>query len=427
MIKYLKIKNFYSIKDEVTLSFEAKGETLAEESQVVKVNKNTRLLRFAIIYGYNASGKTNVLKAFNFLGDFWRKVPKNDDSNTKAVPFKLDRDSQKSPSSFELVFFVNGIKYRYDLQLDEKTVRLERLSYYKTVKPVELFSRHFENGVSEISYNATEIKLSKTAKENIALKCLRNMSFFAAIRNLNINLPLINEAKNWLLTHFAMGIDPHTEILSAAKKDIAEDSVVTEYLLDFLKKADFNITDLKINSVKKDVPDGFVKAIMNDKELTESEKTTLINNFSNETKLLFTHTVESDKRKDSFVMQEEEESLGTLRTLEIETALYHAIKNNYVMAIDEIETSLHSMLLETILFNYLSRKSESQIIVATHNDGLLDLVDDLIRKDSVWFVEKQKNGSSDLYNLTDFRGINRLSSIRAAYRQKRLGATQHSV
>jgi hypothetical protein len=197
--------------------------------------------------------------------------------------------------------------------------------------------------------------------------------------------------------------------------------------LDFLKKADFNITDLKINSVKKDVPKGFIKAVMSDEELTESEKTTLINNFSNETKLMFTHTVESNKRKESFVMQEEEESLGTLRTLEIETALYHAINKNYIMAIDEIETSLHSMLLETILFNYLSKKSESQIIVATHNDGLLDLVDDLIRKDSVWFVEKQKNGSSDLYNLTDFRGVNRLSSIRAAYRQKRLGATQHSV
>jgi hypothetical protein len=224
-----------------------------------------------------------------------------------------------------------------------------------------------------------------------------------------------------------MGINPHTEVLSAAKKDISEDSVITQYLLDFLKKADFNITDLKINSVKKDVPKGFVKAIMNDKELTDLEKATLINNFSNETKLLFTHTVESDNRKESFEMKEEDESLGTLRTLEIETALYHAINKNYIMAIDEIETSLHSMLLETILFDYLSKKSESQIIVATHNDGLLDLVDDLIRKDSVWFVEKQKNGSSDLYNLTDFRGVNRLSSIRAAYRQKRLGATQHSV
>ena len=71
--------------------------------------------------------------------------------------------------------------------------------------------------------------------------------------------------------------------------------------------------------------------------------------------------------------------------------------------------------------------SDSQIIATTHNDGLLDLVDDLIRKDSVWFVEKKENGESDLYRLTDFRGVNRLSSIRTAYRNKRFGATQFST
>jgi len=80
-------------------------------------------------------------------------------------------------------------------------------------------------------------------------------------------------------------------------------------------------------------------------------------------------------------------------------------------------------LLEKILFEFLKKKSQSQLLVTTHNDGLLDLLDDLIRKDSVWFTEKQKTGVTDLYKLTDFRGLNRLSSIREAYRNKRFGAT----
>ena len=84
-------------------------------------------------------------------------------------------------------------------------------------------------------------------------------------------------------------------------------------------------------------------------------------------------------------------------------------------------------LLEKIIFEYLKTASKSQIIVTTHNDGLLDLIDDLIRKDSVWFTEKDKSGATDLYKLTDFKGVNRLSSIREAYRNKRFGATMGEV
>ncbi len=88
-----------------------------------------------------------------------------------------------------------------------------------------------------------------------------------------------------------------------------------------------------------------------------------------------------------------------------------------------METSLHPKLLEKILFEYLKSNAQSQLLVTTHNDGLLDLVDDLLRKDSIWFTEKQKTGVTDLYKLSDFRGVNRLSSIREAYRNKRFGAT----
>ena len=112
-----------------------------------------------------------------------------------------------------------------------------------------------------------------------------------------------------------------------------------------------------------------------------------------------------------------------MRTFGLESALYTAIKGDSFLTIDEIETSLHPKLLEKILFEYLRAESKSQLIVTTHNDGLLDLVGDLLRKDSVWFTEKNGAGVTDLYRLTDFKGINRLSSIREAYRNKRFGAT----
>ena len=122
-------------------------------------------------------------------------------------------------------------------------------------------------------------------------------------------------------------------------------------------------------------------------------------------------------------MDKRNESAGTLRTFGVEAALYDAIESESFLPIDEIETSLHPKLLEKILFEYLKTHSKSQVLVTTHNDGLLDLVNDLIRKDSVWFTEKNKSGVTDLFRLTDFRGVNRLSSIREAYRNKRFGAT----
>jgi AAA15 family ATPase/GTPase len=90
MIQELKIKNYLSFKDEVVFNFEASNDKFADECQVIKINDNTRLLRFAVIYGYNASGKTNLLKAFDFLRKFWSNYSDDMDEETNTIPFKLD-------------------------------------------------------------------------------------------------------------------------------------------------------------------------------------------------------------------------------------------------------------------------------------------------------------------------------------------------
>ena len=140
---------------------------------------------------------------------------------------------------------------------------------------------------------------------------------------------------------------------------------------------------------------------------------------------IFEHTVETENGKETFPMYGMDESAGTLRTFGIETALIEVFNTQSLLPVDEVDTSLHPKLLEKILYDYLRIPSRTQLLVTTHNDGLLDLVDDLIRKDSIWFTEKKKSGVTDLYKLTDFRGVNRLSSIREAYRNKRFGATMN--
>lgn len=424
MIQEIKIKNFLSFKDEVKFSFEASNDKFAEDSQVVKINDNTRLLRFAIVYGYNASGKSNLLSVFDFLYDFWFYKPKDVYEETGDIPFKFDRQSPNEYSSFELIFFVDDTKYWYQLDLDEHQVYLEKLSYYKSTQPTMLFERKLENAQSIINFGSA-LKVSSIVKDSIAVNCLKNMSFFAARNQVNANIPLIDIATEWLKTKVTQTIFPQLNLTKYAQKNTADNDEITKYILDFLKEADFNITNIKTDKITSELNNKMDKTQMMATLLLKAKG--LNNNEQKETRFRtnFEHTVENERGTETYQLSSDydEESRGTLRTFGLEAALYNVIQRNAFLAIDEIETSLHPKLLEKILFEYLKAQSRSQVIVTTHNDGLLDLVDDLIRKDSVWFTEKKKSGVTDLYKLTDFRGINRLSSIREAYRNKRFGAT----
>ena len=428
MIQEIKIKNFLSFKDEVIFSFEASNDKFAEESQVVTINENTRLLRFAIIYGYNASGKSNLLGVLDFLSYFWSVKPKDMDSKTGVIPFKLDNISANEPSSIELVFFARETKYWYQLVLDQQQVYLEKMSYYKTTQPIMLFERTLKDGQSNIQFNPKAERVSNAAKDMISVNCLKNTSFFVARNQVNVSLPIIDAAKEWMRKQLMPLISPTTGLTSYAQKKASENRSLINYIVKFLHEADFNLTDVSANVISKQLTDDAVKYLTEESDIDDEETAREVERIKKERTIkqiqtVFEHTVENDNGTETYQMDKKEESTGTMRTFGIEAALYEALKSEAVLPIDELETSLHPMLLEKILFEYLKTPSRSQLIVTTHNDGLLDLLDDLIRKDSVWFTEKKKSGITDLYKLTDFRGINRLSSIREAYRNKRFGAT----
>ena len=430
MIQEIRIKNFLSFKDEVCFNFTASNDRFAEDTQVVEINENTRLLRFAVIYGYNASGKSNLLRTLDFLSYFWVTKRDNLEAKTSVIPFKLDRVSETQPSCFELIFFVDDTKYCYQLELDQYQKKKKKLSYYKTTQPIMLFERTLKDDRSEILFNSKAEKISAAAKEMISVNCLKNTSFFVARNQVNVSLPLIDAAKDWLRHHLMRTIFPNMKLTLFAQKQIAEKKKLADYIVQFLHQADFNVTDISTNVISSPLSDEALKLLFEieergnnldatDSELEHDRKQRTVKRFET----TFEHTVENENGTETYRLDKKYESTGTMRTFGIEAAIYEALSRNAVLCIDELETSLHPMLLEKILFEYLKADSRSQLIVTTHNDGLLDLLDDLIRKDSVWFTEKQKSGVTELYKLTDFRGVNRLSSIREAYRNKRFGAT----
>jgi AAA15 family ATPase/GTPase len=428
MIQEIKIKNFLSYRDEVVLSFVASDDAFAEDSQIVIMNDTarTRLLRIGLVYGYNASGKSNLLKAFSFLHSFWTNEEASADKGTYVRPFRLNASAVNEPTRFELTFFVEDTKYVYLLELDSKQVLLEQLSYEDdTTQLVLLFRREMRDGQSAIEFNNQHgDPVTDIVKDKITVECLKNMSFFVARDKANAHLPKIDAAGAWMRNQVLPMISPQTDLTGYAKKMIVDNQALVGHLLNFLRAADFNITNITTDVIKEHVSDEVMQWLVDGVSMPSSERTRLLTEKTLERlKTTFEHTVESETQNASYVFATSEESWGTLKTFGIETALYQVVQASAFLPIDEIENSLHPLLLEKILFDYLRTPARSQILIATHNDGLMDLVGDLLRRDSIWLTEKDKSGTTDLYKLTDFKGVNQLASLREAYRNRRFGAT----
>ncbi|MCD8290843.1 MAG: ATP-binding protein [Prevotella sp.] len=393
MIEEITFKNVLSFKNETTLSFEATSDKTFESYHVVTMPNGTRLLKLGIVYGANAGGKSNLLSAISLLRNFMVIDPQNMDEPTGFEPFLLDKETPNLPSEYSIKFWVNGIRYWYQLITTTKLVLQEKLSYYKTVQPIKIFERAFEDGQSVLSFNPAVQRLGQNEHKAISLNCLPNKSFFAARGRVNMKIQHVDAVRQWIHNNFMPMVSPITNMEKYSKKMIKEDISFKEHLLRFLHQADFNITGL---NEKTEVP--------------------------NEQVLGFEHTVENKHGLEKYEFSTHQESAGTTRVIDIEATIYEAIKNNSFLMIDEIDSSLHPNLIEFIIQEYITNSSESQMLITTHYPGLLNTIDDLIRKDNIWFVEKDKSGATDLYSLVEFKGLNKISKIERAYRIGKFGA-----
>ena len=425
MILELKVKNFLSFKEEVTFSFEATRDKSFEDYQVVEVAPNTRILRLAIVYGANASGKSNLVSVFEFIRYFWLNIPENKDKSTGVIPFLLNDKTPKEPSEISFVFYLKGVKYMYSLELDKQTVYSEKLFVYPGTQPALIFERKFNGGVSDISFNTKRVKINQTAKDEITVKCLPNMSVLAAYNQVNVAIPEIERVIKWIKLQYNLpsivsgsGIEEFTE------HALSNNKATKNFILNFLQCADFNITDIHSKIIEERMPDEFLTMLVNDlskipddeKERIKRDKTLKI------IQTEFKHRVVNDKGEERlYTLLKNNQSRGTLRTFGLAGVIRRTIEDSAFLAIDEIESSLHPRLIEFIIENFFKQKGQSQLLLTTHYDGLLE-EDDLLRKDSIWFTNKKESGATELYSLSDFRGVNRMSSLQKAYRYGKFGA-----
>ena len=398
MIAEIKFKNMFSFRDETVLSFKADKSKDLESYHVVELAPDVKLLKLAVIYGANASGKSNIIKVCDFIRSFITCTPLNKAELIKIVPFLLNRTSKEQASEFSVSFYaMNGdkaIRYVYSVLLETTHIVRETLIYYLSQQPATVFERSMENNVSSIKFGQ-KVKISTAAKEEITLKCLPNMSVFAAYMQVNTNIAEMETALQYLTKQMMPAIVP-TSSLSRYAEEAIKKETAKEYILRYLQEADFNISN--ISSKEQETKKGVVNYTM------------------------YQHKVSSGLGgNDYYEFPELYESDGTIRTFGLASQIQNSIGSNAFLAVDEIESSLHPKLIEYMIERFLKESKQAQLLLTTHYDGLLG-EEDLLRKDNIWFAEKNTDGASVLYPLTDFKGLNRISSLQKAYKFGKFGA-----
>lgn len=393
MLHELKIKNYRSFRDEVVLSFEASTDD--RYNSTVTMPDKVKLLRFAVVLGANASGKSNLLEAIDFLRAFWNKTPIKNDEGTDVQPFLMQPDALSHDTELEASIYVEGVRYLYQLTINPEKVMSETLFVYNTNRPTKIFTRQDVNGISKLTFNPAVVKLSQAEVDVLSMNCLRNMSMLAVLKKVNIEVAYASKLRNWIDQRMMpLQNGSAVSISQTTKAMISDDEDFKEYLLMFAKEADFNISDIKVKKMAA----------------------------------LFGNHVETERGEEEYVLPESCQSAGTTRMVELKSSIYNLLKCQGLMCIDEMEVSIHPNLMEYILTKFInSRDNESQLLITTHYDPILKDIDDIFGKDSVWFTEKAKDGNSNLYSLIEFRGLNKLSSIHRAYMNGQFGALPNVI
>ena len=417
MIAEFRFRNFFSIKEEQILSFEPTADTFERNEYCIEVKEGISLLKIATIYGANASGKTNILMALSFLKDLMTDVPKDKTEQVGFSPFLLDENSINDKAEMALSFYLKGERYNLAVVLDNKRIYSEKLEFYPGKQPAILYNRIYceDNDSAEIRFG-NKLGVGKKGQVAIIGNTINNCSVLAAFGKSNVESSRLNIVYNFFTTGIKDILHPHFSLTSYAKKYLDNDSEGTlkRFLVDFLKASDFNISDIELREEEVIITEEMEKVIQAAPIPDEAKKQMFQKGKLTNAMLMFSHTTD----KGNFILPEEMESRGTIRFLGMAVLLKQLLMEHRIICIDEVETSLHYELLSYFIKVFLANSCcQSQLILTTHDINLLD--EDFIRRDTIWFTDKNSSGETILTRLSSL-GLHKNLSPYNAYKQGKL-------
>lgn len=418
MLIEFTVANYRSFREPATLSMlaakiKAKDERL-DRNNVFQVESQPSLLTSAAIYGRNASGKSNLVRALSFMRSFVLQSTGGTEGlgSIQVEPFRLCTATIDQPSFFEVVFVMDSVRYRYGFEATAQRVHAEWL--YAVPKSTEalLFRR-----------SMGEIKLGKTFKEGRdRIQLTRPNALFLSVLA-QFNAPSARKLIAWFRKLGVLSGIADTSIRIYTLNRLMEGRDV-EVITRVLTSLDTGVEGLRVEKGIKVAPPSLPP------EMPESIRSALqmlmdspdVEHVSVNT----THTVYDEDgqplAKTEFDI-DDQESEGTRRLFALAGPLVNTLAEGRVLVIDEFDARFHPLLTRQILelFNdpFVNQR-HAQLVVLTHDTGLLD--NSLLRRDQIWFVEKDSKGASTLYSLAEFKGVRNDKDYARGYLEGRYGA-----
>lgn len=406
------------MRDEQTLSFIPTNDDTSRDIYTEEVADGVSLLKIGCIYGSNASGKTNILKALDFFTQFMINDDLNKGDEIGVVPFLLDDVSRQERTQFEMTFYLKREKYRLNLVLDNKVIYEETLQVYSSVQPTLLYKRTYnaEKDATDIVFGG-KVGLVKKSREAIEGNTFNKRTVIAAFGKSNVEKSRLNLVYDFFSQRIAPIMYPQSSLMGFTKRRITKDrdGKLKKFILHFLKASDFNISDIAIHEEEVSITPEMELMIKNTSGMPEKAKEEILKKGTLRSDEMFFvhHTSNGDKE-----LGEELESRGTKRYMGLATLLYDLLVHGVILPIDEIETSIHYELLSYFIKVFLvNSKRGGQLIVSTHDINLLD--EDYIRRDVIWFTDKNDCGETQLIRLSTL-GLHKTLSVYNAYKQEKL-------
>lgn len=407
-------ENFLSFHQRIDFNMIASKES-SHPHHVIRGNgrADIDLLKSSVIYGANASGKSNLIKAMAFAKDLIVKgVEKN--KNIDPTPFKLDKDCYQKPSRFEFEFRRKGRQYAYGFSVDKSKVHEEWLFEIGLEREAAIFERYMEKISFDFAhdiYSRTSQK-EKTRIEYEAASTRRNLLFLTNCRERNIQE--FDEVYEWFDDVLSI-VFPHSQF-GILPLFLDSDKEFQNEFYQIMKRFDFRIKRIgveeidfdNLSEIPKEVKDNIEETFPYDRDANAilASDTFLYNIKEGKKGLTALRLViiREDKEGEDVRFELSEESDGTQRIIHLIPMLMKYQRGESVFVMDEVENSLHVVLIKKLFDFMLNHKifkaSSGQIICSTHEVNLLD-IKTLFRKDEIWFIEKNKNGESVPYSLAD--------------------------
>jgi hypothetical protein len=371
-----------------------------------------RLLKSAAIYGANASGKSNLLAGMEIFRQFVQKSSKESQLGERipVIPFRLHTATESAPTHFEVVFLQSGARYRYGFEATPEMIQAEWLFTQKdSIRETRLFTRE-----------ASTIELSAEFKEGkgLEVRTRPNALFLSVVSQFNGDTA--SEIMQWMERFRGVsGLDDVDYLLFTAKR-LKEEPFGTE-IQELIRRGDVGIEGLQTLELSKSerlkrMPKDFPEHLR--KEVLESSSAFLIKTF---------HQKFNDRREPCGTVEfnlKKEESAGTQKFVGMSGPFLHTLNEGSILFVDELEARLHPLLTKSLvgLFNGAANRKNAQLIYATHDDGLLD--SSRVRRDQVWFVEKDEFGASRLFSLAEFK-VRKEAKFGKEYLLGQFGAVPH--